>query len=46
MVIVVPEEVALQGSYLNDIRFSPDGKLGYITDSGARGAIIVVDLVS
>ncbi len=37
-------DVALQGTYLNDIRFSPDGKTGYITDSGTRGAIIVVDL--
>ena len=45
-VIPVPEDVALQGSYLNDIRFSPDGRLGYITDSGTRGAIIVVDLDS
>ena len=43
-VIHVPLDVALQGSYLNDIRFSPDGKTGYITDSGTRGAIIVVDL--
>ncbi|WP_294392360.1 L-dopachrome tautomerase-related protein [uncultured Sphingomonas sp.] len=45
-VIAVPGDVALQGTYLNDIRFSPDGKLGYITDSGTRGAIIVVDLDS
>ncbi len=45
-VIPVPEDVALQGTYLNDIRFSPDGRTGYITDSGARGAIIVVDLAS
>ena len=43
-VIFVPADVALQGTYLNDIRFSPDGKIGYITDSGARGAIIIVDL--
>ncbi len=43
-VIPVPGDVALQGTYLNDIRFSPDGRTGYITDSGARGAIIVVDL--
>jgi sugar lactone lactonase YvrE len=40
----VPLDVALQGTYLNDIRFSPDGKTGYITDSGTRGAIIVIDL--
>ncbi|MFS0850928.1 L-dopachrome tautomerase-related protein [Novosphingobium panipatense] len=45
-IIPVPEDVALQGTYLNDIRFSPDGNLGYITDSGTRGAIIVVDLES
>ncbi len=45
-VISVPGEVALQGTYLNDIRFSPDGRIGYITDSGARGAIIVIDLES
>ncbi len=42
--IPVPPDVALQGTYLNDIRFSPDGKTGYITDSGTEGAIIVVDL--
>ncbi|WP_156680161.1 L-dopachrome tautomerase-related protein [Sphingomonas profundi] len=45
-VIAVPADVALQGTYLNDIRFSPDGRIGYITDSGTRGAIIVVDLES
>jgi len=45
-VIPVPGDVALQGTYLNDIRFSPDGRTGYITDSGTRGAIIVVDLDS
>jgi sugar lactone lactonase YvrE len=44
--ILVAEDVALQGTYLNDIRFSPDGKTGYITDSGTRGAIIVIDLES
>lgn len=36
--------IAPQGSYLNDVRFSPDGSTAYITDSGARGAIVVVDL--
>jgi sugar lactone lactonase YvrE len=45
-VIAIPGTVALQGSYLNDIRFSPDGTMGYISDSGTRGAIIVVDLRS
>jgi sugar lactone lactonase YvrE len=43
-VIAFAEDVALQGTYLNDLRVSPDGKTGYITDSGTRGAIIVVDL--
>ncbi len=38
--------VAPQGSYLNDVRLSPDGKTAYITDSGATGALVVVDLVS
>jgi sugar lactone lactonase YvrE len=45
-VIAIPGDVALQGTYLNDIRFSPDGQMAYITDSGTRGAIIVVDLAS
>ncbi len=45
-VIAIPGDVALQGTYLNDIRFSPDGRMGYVTDSGTRGAIIVVDLQS
>lgn len=37
---------APQGSYLNDVRFSPDGKTAYLTDSGAKGALLVVDLDS
>jgi sugar lactone lactonase YvrE len=40
------EDVALQGSYLNDVRFHPDGKTAFITDSGARGSIVVVNLES
>jgi sugar lactone lactonase YvrE len=39
-------DIAPQGSYLNDIRVSPDGRVGYITDSGTHGAIVVVDLDS
>ena len=39
-------DVAPQGSYLNDVRLSPDGKTAYITDSGASGALVVVDLDS
>jgi sugar lactone lactonase YvrE len=43
-VIRFGEDVALQGSYLNDVRFHPDGSTAFITDSGARGVIVVVDL--
>lgn len=39
-------DIARQGSYLNDIRVSPDGRIGYITDSGTQGAIVVVDLAT
>ncbi|MBW0448303.1 hypothetical protein EN871_21605 [bacterium M00.F.Ca.ET.228.01.1.1] len=39
-------DIAPQGSYLNDIRVSADGRIGYITDSGTQGAIVVVDLVT
>ena len=44
--IAFDEMAAPQGSYLNDVRFSPDGRYAYITDSGAKGALVVVDLVS
>jgi sugar lactone lactonase YvrE len=44
--IAFSDAVAPQGSYLNDVRFSPDGKTAFITDSGARGAIVVVDLAA
>lgn len=37
-------DIAPQGSYLNDVRLSPDGKFAYITDSGTSGAIVVLDL--
>jgi sugar lactone lactonase YvrE len=43
-VIKFGEDSALQGSYLNDVRFHPDGRTAFITDSGARGSILVVDL--
>jgi len=42
-VVSFPEDVVKQGTYLNDMRLSADGRTGYITDSGAEGAIIVVD---
>ena len=43
-VIPFGRDVAPQGSYLNDVRFGPDGETAHVTDSGLRGAIIVVDL--
>ena len=44
--IFFDDTVAPQGSYLNDVRFSPDDKVAYLTDSGAKGALVVVDLTS
>jgi sugar lactone lactonase YvrE len=44
--VAFDETIAPQGSYLNDVRFSPDGRQAYITDSGAKGALVVVDLAS
>jgi sugar lactone lactonase YvrE len=43
-VIAFDEDAAPQGSYLNDVRFSNDGKYAFITDSGVQGAILVVDI--
>jgi sugar lactone lactonase YvrE len=44
--IAFDEDAAPQGSYLNDVRFSKDGRHAFITDSGVVGAILVVDLGS
>lgn len=44
--IAFDESVAPQGSYLNDVRFSPDGRTAYMTDSGGKGALLVVDVAS
>lgn len=44
--IFFDDKVAPQGSYLNDVRFSPDDKVAYLTDSGAKGALVVVDLTN
>ena len=38
--------IAPQGSYLNDVRLSPDARHAYVTDSGTQGAIIVFDLAA
>lgn len=43
-VIRFDETIAPQGSYLNDVRISPDGRHAYLTDAGAKGALVVVDL--
>jgi sugar lactone lactonase YvrE len=45
-VIQFGQDVAIPGSSLNDVRFSKDGKYAYLTDSGQRGALVVVDLAS
>jgi sugar lactone lactonase YvrE len=45
-VIQFGQDVAIPGSYLNDVRFSKDGKYAYLTDAGQRGALVVVDLAS
>jgi sugar lactone lactonase YvrE len=44
--IAFDEHAAPQGSYLNDVRFSDDGKYAFITDSGVRGALLVVDIAA
>jgi sugar lactone lactonase YvrE len=41
-VIRFDETVAPQGSYLNDVRFSPDGRHAYMTDAGAKGARVAM----
>jgi sugar lactone lactonase YvrE len=45
-VIRFGQDVAIPGSYLNDVRFSKDGKFAFLTDAGQRGALVVVDLAS
>lgn len=45
-VIRLDERAAPQGSYMNDVRVSPDGRHAYLTDSGQRGALLVVDVAS
>ena len=45
-VIRFGEDVAPAASYLNDVRFTPDGRHALITDSGQKGAIVMVDLGS
>ncbi|MDQ2822676.1 MAG: major royal jelly family protein [Pseudomonadota bacterium] len=44
--IAFDQSVAIPGSYLNDVRFSADGRFAIMTDSGQRGALVVVELAS
>lgn len=44
-VIRFGENVATPASYMNDVRFSADGRHAFLTDSG-KGALVVVDLRS
>jgi sugar lactone lactonase YvrE len=44
--IAFDEDAAPQGSYLNDVRFSNDGRYAFITDSGVKGALLVVDIAA
>jgi sugar lactone lactonase YvrE len=43
-VYAVPPEIAGPASYLNDIRFAPDGRFAYMTDSGMPGGLVVMNL--
>ena len=45
-VIAFDAVAAPQGSYLNDVRVSPDGKYAYLTDSGQRGALLIVEVAT
>ena len=38
--------VATQGTYLNDIRFTPDGQRAVLTNSGQPGSLITLDVAS
>ncbi len=40
------DSVAPQGSYLNDIRFTADGKRAVMTNSGLPGCLVVLDVES
>ena len=41
-----PADVAPQGTYLNDIRFTPDGKRAVLTNSGHPGSLLTLDVAS
>ncbi len=39
-------DVAPQGTYLNDIRFTPDGKRAVLTNSGHPGSLLTLDVAT
>ena len=45
-VYAVDPSIAPQGSYLNDIRFTPDGQRAVLTNSGQPGCLITFDVQS
>ncbi len=45
-VYALGNDVAPQGAYLNDIRFTPDGKRAVLTNSGQPGCLVVFDVAS
>jgi sugar lactone lactonase YvrE len=45
-VILLNQDVAPQGSYLNDIRFSPADDFAYVANSGTPGSLIAINLKS
>jgi len=45
-VYLFDQSVAPQGTYLNDIRFTPDSQSAVITNSGQPGSLIVLDVAS
>ena len=42
----VGEDIAPQGAYLNDIRFTPDGRRAVLTQSGQPGCLVTFDVAS
>lgn len=40
------QTVAPQGTYLNDIRFTPDGQRAVLTNSGEPGSLLTLDVAS
>ena len=45
-VYLLDQKVAPQGTYINDIRFTPDGQRAVITNSGQPGSLITLEVGS